>query len=123
MVKRILIVEDEQSLMSAIALKLKNENFEVLTADNVEDAMQLFDQNEVSLVWLDHYLKGEYTGLDMIAYVKGEKGNKDIPVLVITNTASMEDQYGYLKLGAEKYCVKTNYTLKELVEEVKKLVC
>ena len=118
--KIILVVEDELALSGAIKLKLNNESFDVLVSDNVSEAKKIFDDNEVSLVWLDHYLKGYETGLDLIAYVK--KKDDKVPVIVVTNNVSSAEQFSYMKLGVDKYCVKTNYTLNELVDEVVKLV-
>jgi DNA-binding response OmpR family regulator len=118
--KVILIVEDESGIAGAVKVKLENEGFKVFVADSVEMATEIYEQNNVSFVWLDHYLRGTRTGLDFIAYVKDE--NKDIPVFVVTNTASSDERYSYLKLGADRYYVKTNYTLSELIEEVKAMM-
>lgn len=118
--KVILIVEDESGIAGAVKVKLENEGFKVFVADSVEMATEIYEQNNVSFVWLDHYLRGTRTGLDFIAYVKDE--NKDIPVFVVTNTASSDERYSYLKLGADRYYVKTNYTLSELIDEVKAMM-
>lgn len=117
--KIILVVEDEHGISGAVKIKLENEGYSVLEADSVASAMKLYDANDISLVWLDHYLRGHQTGLDFIEYVKSKKN--DVPVLVVTNTASSNEKYSYLKLGADRYYVKTNYSLNELVEAVKEL--
>ncbi len=118
--KTILVVEDEHGISGAVKIKLENEGFNVLRAESVLEAKELFDENQVSLVWLDHYLRGMETGLDFIAYVKSK--NPDLPVFVVTNTASSNEKYSYLKLGADRYYVKTNYSLNELVDVVMELV-
>jgi DNA-binding response OmpR family regulator len=118
--KIILVVEDEHGISGAVKIKLENEGYAVLEADSVDSAKILFDEHDVALVWLDHYLRGDKTGLDFIAYVKDVM--PETPVFVVTNTASSNEKYSYLKLGADKYYVKTNYSLNDLVEAVKELV-
>lgn len=120
MTKNILIVEDDFGISTAVKVKLKNSGYNLLSATSVEEAMELFKLNKIDLVWLDHYLKGKETGLDFIAFVKSNE--KDIPVFVVTNTASADEKYSYLKLGADRYYIKTNHTLSELVKEVEAFV-
>ena len=122
--KVVLVLEDEKPLLEAIRIKLEKNNFSVVTARSVEQAKQYFDDlDHVDVIWLDHYLLGKENGLDFIAWCKQEDNIKckNIPVFVVSNTASADKVSSYMKLGAEKYFVKSNNKLDEIIEEINKV--
>ena len=71
-------------------------------------------------IWLDHYLPGERTGLDLVAKLKS-KGSKwrKIPIFIVSNTASNNNVKSYLRLGVTKYCVKAGHRLDEISSDIK----
>ncbi|MFA6322799.1 MAG: response regulator [Candidatus Buchananbacteria bacterium] len=117
--KTILVVEDERPLQSAIKIKLEKNNFEVVTARSVSQALGLMeDINKIDVIWLDHYLLGKENGLDFVAKIKNDKNWKKIPVFVVSNTATDEKVKNYLSLGIEKYYIKSNYRLDNIVSDI-----
>ncbi|MCX6712078.1 MAG: response regulator [Candidatus Vogelbacteria bacterium] len=119
--KVILVVEDEQPLLEAIRLKLDKNNFKVVTARSVEQAKQyVIDLAQVDAIWLDHYLLGKEDGLDFVAWCKeGDNAKcKNIPVFVVSNTASHDKVASYLQLGIKEYFVKSNYRLDEIIATI-----
>lgn len=116
---KILVLEDEQSLLNVISKKLTLCNFEVLMASDVEGAIKLLSDNkEVDCIWLDHYLFGDKDGLDFVAEIKNNPAWKNIPVFVVSNTASAEKVNSYLHLGVEKYYTKANYKLEDIIKDI-----
>ena len=118
--KTILVVEDERPLLGAICAKLEKSNFDVLTARSVEQALNhLQDVPHIDAIWLDHYLLGKEDGLDFIAKCKAKGGIcTQIPIFVVSNTATSDKVKTYLQLGASKYFVKADKRLDEIVSEI-----
>jgi len=119
--KTILIVEDERPLIEAIRSRLDKNEFDVLTARTVEQAKAyLEDIVEIHAVWLDHYLLGKETGLDLVHEMKGENAKwKHIPIFVVSNTASDDKVRSYLRLGVTKYYVKSEKRLDSIIPDIK----
>jgi CheY-like chemotaxis protein len=121
--KVVLVVEDEIPLQKAIQKKLEDDGFQVVTARKVKQAVNfLKDLERIDLIWLDHYLLGREDGLDFVARIKNEEENKNIPIVVVSNTASSEKVRSYLRLGVDKYYTKADYRLSSILEDIKKVL-
>ncbi len=118
--KKILLVEDEKCLAEAVKIKLEINGFQVLPADSVDRAKDLINRNSVDFVWLDHYLLGEENGLDFVANIKSQDStNKNIPIFVVSNTASNDKIQSYIKFGINKYYVKAEHSLEQIISDLK----
>lgn len=119
-----LVVEDEIPLLEAIKTKLEHGGFQVITARTAEQAAgYMEDVARVDAIWLDHYLLGQASGLDFLVKCKSEdSGCRNVPVFVVSNTASRDKVQAYLKLGVNKYYVKAEHRLDEIVGEIKKAI-
>lgn len=117
--KSILIIEDEKPLADAVKAKLESQSFNVLTARTVEQALSYLGEMPVDGIWLDHYLLGKENGLDFIAKIK-QSGSEweNLPVFVVSNTASEKNIQSYMRLGAKKYYVKAEHSLTEIINEI-----
>lgn len=117
----ILIVEDERPLLAVIKKKLESSGFDTLTARSVEQAKEYLDQAEkVNVIWLDHYLLGRENGLDFVTELKMEDSKyREIPVFVVSNTATQEKVVSYLQLGVNKYYTKADHRLDDIVADIK----
>ena len=117
--KTILVIEDERPLQEAIKIKLEKSGFEVLSARSVAQALgYLEDVKRIDGVWLDHYLLGAANGLDFVARVKAHKAWTNLPIFVVSNTASPEKVRAYLHLGVDKYYTKTDYRLEQIIADM-----
>lgn len=117
--KTVLIVEDEQALANIIQRQVRNRGIETVTARSVDQAMDyLKELGKVDAIWLDHYLLGAENGLDMVAKLKADERYRDIPVFLVSNTATEDKINSYIELGVEKYYAKINHRLSEIVEAV-----
>lgn len=123
--KVILVVEDERPLAEAIKLTLEKNNFDVVTTRTVEQAKDYVDDLvKIDAIWLDHYLIGKETGLDFVSWCKNDKNIKclNIPIFVVSNTASADKVTTYMSLGINKYFIKSNHKLNEIIEEISKSI-
>lgn len=118
--RTILVVEDERPLLEAIKKKLEINDFQVVTARTTEQALSYVDELErIDAIWLDHYLLGQESGLDFVASLKKEaSGSKEIPIYVVSNTASPDKVQTYLRFGVTKYFVKAEHRLEEIILEI-----
>ena len=119
--KTILVVEDERPLAEAIKTKLEMSGFETATARTVDQALgYLKDFGGVDAVWLDHYLLGKENGLDFVARCKSmDSPCKNIPIFVVSNTATSDKVQSYIRFGITKYYIKAEQRLDAIVSEIK----
>ena len=119
--KTILVVEDERPLIEAIRSRLDQNGFDVLTARTIPQAKTYLEDIEtIDAVWLDHYLLGQETGLDLVHAMKGDGAKwKNIPIFVVSNTASDDKVRSYLRLGITKYYVKSEKRLDSIIPDIK----
>lgn len=116
----IMVIEDETPLLLAIQKKLEHSGFETITArdgNQALDYLQSMDQPP-SLIWLDYYLPS-MNGLEFLRRLKGIAKLKDIPVFVISNTASPEKVDAMMELGAKKYFLKAEKRLDQIIAEIR----
>ena len=119
--KTILVIEDERPLLEAIKTKLEKSRFAVVTARTVKQALDYLDEPEqIDAIWLDHYLLGKKVGLDFVTKIKSHDGQwKEIPIFVVSNTASPDKVQSYIRLGISKYYVKAEHRLDETINGIK----
>lgn len=117
--KKILILEDEKPLAHALELKLTHEGFDVVTTDNGEMGVSLLEKEKFDLVLSDLIIPG-IDGFGVLETIRTKKLN--VPVIVMTNLNQEEDRKRANDLGAVEFFVKSNSTLSEIVEAVKKKV-
>jgi DNA-binding response OmpR family regulator len=117
--KKILILEDEKPLAHALELKLTHEGFEVITTDNGEMGISLLQKEKFDLVLSDLIIPG-VDGFGVLEMIKTKKMN--VPVIVMTNLNQDEDRNRATELGAIDFFVKSNSTLSQIVEAVKKKI-
>jgi two-component system, chemotaxis family, chemotaxis protein CheY len=116
----IMVVEDEVLLLQAITKKLKISNLDVLSCSSGQQALDYLDSIDElpDAVWLDYYLK-DMNGLAFMQQLKANPKWEDIPVMVVSNSASPEKVHNMLGLGAKKYILKAEYRLDEIIEMIK----
>jgi DNA-binding response OmpR family regulator len=106
----LLIVEDEKSLATEIALFLKKENFLCDMAHTGTEASEKIAVNLYDFVLLDLGLP-DYNGLDLIR--EARENNVDVSFIIITARGAVEDRIKGLDLGADDYLPKP-FALAEL---------
>lgn len=118
--KKILVVEDDQSLSILLTEKLINLGFEVANATTGQQAFNSVKNSKPELVVLDIMLPGGANGFDFLEQIKSNEEYKGIKVLVLTNLDTEEKTA--MDIGAEDYMVKANNSLDEVVARVQDLL-
>ena len=115
--KRILLVEDEEHLHSAIKLNLELEGYHVISVYNGKNAFHKFNESRFDLIILDVMLP-EFNGFDICQSIRLE--NQKVPIMFLTAKSSNEDKIKGLKM-ADDYLTKP-FNLNELLLRVKNLI-
>ena len=110
MKQKILLVEDEHSIADSISYNLKQEGFSVTHVDEGPIALELFQEEEFSLIILDLMLP-EISGLDICRSVRK---TSDIPIIMVTAKDSEADRVAGLEIGADDYVIKP-FSVRELL--------
>jgi DNA-binding response OmpR family regulator len=116
-VKRILVVDDEPTILSAVATRLRAEAFEVETAVDGPSAVATAAAIQPDLVVLDVMLPG-FDGLEVCRRVQAGRA---VPVLMLTARTDETDMLIGLGIGADDYLTKP-FSMRELVARVRVLL-
>jgi two-component system, OmpR family, response regulator MprA len=99
---RVLVVDDEPSIVDFIRLGLQYEGFEVQTAPDGQAALRLISEFRPHVVVLDLMMPK----LDGLAVAEALRGNKDTGVIILSARDEVEDRIKGLEVGADDYLVK-----------------
>lgn len=114
---RILIVEDEPTLLSTLKFNLERQSYEVLTAPDGEAAFALVDESKPDLLILDLMLPG-MPGIELCRAVRKKS---QIPIVILTAKTDEVDRIVGLELGADDYVTKP-FSMAELMARVRALL-
>ena len=117
--KKVLVLEDEKALSKALCIKLEYEGFITVTCDNGKDAVNEINTGNFDLVILDLVMP-EIDGFEVLKHIRDKDAS--VPVFVVSNLSQKEEVARVLDMGANKYFIKSNISLSEILEEAKKIL-
>ena len=120
---KILVIEDEELLLQVITRKLSSLQFEVISCTSARQALDyLKGMTELpNCIWLDYYLE-DMNGLDFLRELRKESKYGNIPIVVVSNSASEEKKNAMMALGATRYILKAEHRLDEIVDTIREIV-
>ncbi len=112
----IFLVEDDPLIVRLYERMFKLHQYNLRVINNGEDAIiALSTLTELpSLILLD-VMMPKLSGYDVLKYAKEQEEIRTIPIIMLTNLASKEDQLRALDMGAAMYIVKSQHSPKELM--------
>ena len=116
--KKILIVEDEPSLLKVLASKFEKESFEVLEARDGVEGLKVAKEKHPDLILLDIVMP-KMDGMSMLRKLREDQWGADVPVILLTNLNETEK---ISEGAAEKvfdYLVKTDWHIDDVVKKVR----
>ncbi|MGN1302878.1 MAG: response regulator [Clostridia bacterium] len=113
-VKKVLVVDDEQSIREVLVYNLKKEGYETLEAGDGITAVNIALEQKPDLMLLDIMLPK----LDGLSVCKRVKNHLNIPILMLTAKDAEIDKIVGLELGADDYITKP-FSVRELMARVK----
>lgn len=117
MPKKILIIEDEETLVKNLADKLRAEGYNVITAIEGESGWEYVRSEKPDLIILDIMLPG-LDGLSLCRMVRNDPATSSIPIIMLTARGTEVDKIVGLESGADDYIVKP-FGLGELLARVR----
>ncbi len=118
MVEKILIVDDEQTILTLLTKHLESEGYEIATADSVEGAVMLFAELDPAVVISDIKMPGS-SGIEFLRAIR--EVSQDTPVILISGHAELKDAIEAIRLGAFDLLTKP-FDLEELSKRVQMAV-
>ncbi|GAB4463341.1 MAG: hypothetical protein OHK0029_31860 [Armatimonadaceae bacterium] len=117
-VPQVLVVDDEPTIVEAVAYNLKQQGYIPLTAGDADTALRLLREKAPSLLILDVMLPSG-SGLDVCRLIR-QSGNP-VPILMLTARVAEDDRVRGFETGADDYLVKP-FSMRELMARVKALL-
>ncbi len=118
---KVLLVEDDNNLREIYQARLMAEGYDIIAAQNGEEALVVAKQNKPDLIISD-VMMPRISGFEMLDILRNTDELKHTKVIMLTALGQTEDQKRADSLGADKYLVKSQVTLEDIVNAAKELL-
>jgi two-component system alkaline phosphatase synthesis response regulator PhoP len=114
--KTVLVVDDEIHIVHVVAIKLRNNGYEVVSADNGAEALELALKEKPDIIVTDYQMP-IMTGLELVENLRRHEETKDIPVIMLTarSFAIEQEQQDALQISG---CLSKPFSPKELLGNI-----
>ena len=112
---KVLLVEDDNNLREIYQARLQAEGYDIVSASDGEEALVVAKQEKPDLVISD-VMMPKISGFEMLDILRNTDGLKDVKVIMLTALGQSDDQQRADKLGADRYLVKSQVTLEDIVK-------
>ena len=117
---KVLIVEDEEAIVTLLTYNLEVAGFDVAVTKSGSDALVVIEEENPDLVILDWMLPG-LAGIEVCRQIRARQKTKALPVIMLTARGEEGDRIRGLSVGADDYVVKP-FSVTELMARVKALL-
>jgi DNA-binding response OmpR family regulator len=112
---KLMLVEDDNNLREIYQARLQAEGFDIVTAKDGEEALTIAKAEKPDLVISD-VMMPKISGFEMLDILRNTDGLQHIKVIMLTALGQSDDQSRADKLGADRYLVKSQVTLEDIVK-------
>ncbi len=114
--KKVLVVDDEIHIVHVVAIKLRNNGYEVIAADNGAEAFELACEEKPDIIVTDYQMP-VMSGLELVEKLRQRDETKDIPVIMLTarSFAISKEQQEDLRISS---CLSKPFSPKELLGNI-----
>lgn len=119
--KKVLLMEDEADIAEMYKMKLEANGFYVEATKNGAWGLKSADQNNFDIIVMDMMMPA-MGGQEAIKKLKENPKTKNIPVIILSNSAQDQDIEDALSCGASCYLLKSKITPEKLIKEINKLL-
>ena len=118
--KKVLVVDDEIHIVYVVAIKLRNNGYEVVTAANGAEAFELACAEKPDIIVTDFQMP-VMTGLELVEKIRQNEETKDIPVILLTarSFAVSQEQQEDLQISG---CLSKPFSPRELLENIEDIL-
>jgi len=120
MAQKVLVADDEIHIIHVVAIKLRNNGYEVIAANNGAEAYDLACREKPDIVVTDYQMP-MMTGLEVIAKLRENEQTKDIPVVLLTARSFAVTQEQQESLGVSS-CLSKPFSPKELLKTIQDIL-
>lgn len=117
----ILVVEDEEAIKDMLVIVLEQVGFNVLAADNAEDAQKVLLANVMPDLMLLDWMLPDMNGIEFAKRLKKDDIYKELPIILLTARGEEEDKVKGLEIGADDYVTKP-FSPRELIARIKAVI-
>ncbi len=117
--KKILIVEDDDSLAGIYEVRLSNESYSLNRVTNGEDALAAAIDFQPDLILLD-IMMPKVSGFDVLDILKNTPETANIKIVMLTAMGQDSDKKRAMELGADDYLVKSQVLIVDVLDRIKK---
>jgi CheY-like chemotaxis protein len=121
MVAKIMLVEDDINLSEIYKARLEAEGYQISSAKDGEEALALAVKEHPNLIISD-IMMPNISGFDMLDILRSTPGIEATKVIMMTALGQAEDKTRAEKLGADRYLVKSQVTLEDVVKVVREVL-
>ncbi|MBW8002927.1 MAG: response regulator [Planctomycetes bacterium] len=118
--KKILIVDDEKDALFVLGKELTSRHYEVISAENGNDALSLAESEQPNLIILDIWMPG-MDGAEVSEKLRENPKTKDIPVVFLTCLLEKKNGEGQGRLVANKVVIAKPYDIESLSSQIERL--
>mgnify|MGYP001597285620 FL=1 len=111
------VVEDDHDLQYLYQLKLEREGFEVATASNGLEGLEIIKKFQPDIVLLD-LMMPVMSGSEMLALLRAQSWGSDVRVIILTNISRDEAPQALRFLHVDRYIVKAHHTPAQIINIV-----
>ena len=111
---KILLVEDDSNLREIYAARLEAEGYKIVAAMDGEEALAIAVKEKPDLIISD-VMMPKISGFDMLDILRSTPETKDVKIIMMTALSQDEDRKRGEELGADRYIVKSQVTLDDVV--------
>lgn len=118
---KVMLVEDDNNLREIYEARLQAEGYEIVTAKDGEEALVVAKAEHPELIISD-VMMPKISGFEMLDILRNTDGLRDVKVIMLTALGQSDDQERADKLGADRYLVKSQVTLEDIVKVAHDLI-
>lgn len=118
---KLMLVEDDNNLREIYEARLQAEGYTIVTAQDGEEALVVAKAEKPDLIVSD-VMMPKISGFEMLDILRNTDGLKDVKVIMLTALGQTDDQQRADKLGADRYLVKSQVTLEDIVKVTHELL-
>jgi two-component system alkaline phosphatase synthesis response regulator PhoP len=118
--KRVLVVDDEIHIVHVVAIKLRNNGYEVETANNGADAFELACRNKPDIIVTDFQMP-VMTGMELVEKLRQNEDTKNTPIIMLTarSFAIPKEKQEQLKISD---CLSKPFSPRELLSNIEDIL-
>jgi CheY-like chemotaxis protein len=121
LMKKILLIEDEEIMIDILQRKLSKEGYEVSKAVDGKEGLEIMKEVKPDLVLLDIVMP-KMGGFEVMEAMAKDSSLKRIPIIVISNSGQPVEINRVKEMGAKDWLIKTEFDPQEVLDKVRRQI-